>query len=210
MAKKEAPISALQQYLPENTFDGVLNYLYQYHVHLTVSRERKSILGDYRHRTYDRNHRISINGSLNKYAFLITLLHEIAHLLTFEQFGDKVQPHGKEWKGVFGQLLAQFIQHNVFPEDIRQTLLKTLQNPSATSCADLNLLRVLKKYDSAASHVLFVEDIGEGELFRTHDGKIFCKGEKVRKRFKCTEIKTRRLYLFSPVYEVERIDSKVN
>lgn len=205
MAKKEAPIGALQHYLPDNTFNAVLDYLHQFHVHLTVTKERKSILGDYRHKTYDKNHRISINGNLNKYAFLITLLHEIAHLLTFEQYGNKVQSHGKEWKIVFGKLLAQFIQHEIFPEDIKITLLKTLQNPAATSCADLDLLRVLKKYDKNNQDILFVESINEGELFKTYDGKIFQRGEKVRKRFKCMELKTKRLYLFSPVYEVERV-----
>ena len=80
MSKKEAPIFQLQQYLPDNTLDPVLHYLQFYHVHLTVARERKSILGDYRHRTHSHNHRISVNGNLNKYAFLITLLHELAHI----------------------------------------------------------------------------------------------------------------------------------
>src|ERR1043165_2520842 len=115
MAKKEAHISALQNYLPPDTYEPVLNYLHFYKVHLTVARERKSILGDYRHQTHDMNHRISVNGNLNKYAFLITLLHELAHLLTFEKFGNRVQSHGKEWKTIFGKLLAQFIEHNVFP-----------------------------------------------------------------------------------------------
>jgi len=35
------------------------------------------------------------------------------------------------------------------------------------------------------------------------DERVFKKGEKLRKRFKCTEVKTGRVYLFSPVYEVE-------
>lgn len=85
MPKNEAPIAALQNFLPPNTYEPVLAYLQHHHVHLTVARERKSILGDYRHRTPGKNHRISVNGNLNKYAFLITLLHELAHLLTFEK-----------------------------------------------------------------------------------------------------------------------------
>ena len=96
MPKKEAPISALQHFLPPNTLDPVLAYLQHYHVHLTVAKERKSILGDYRHRTHAKNHRISVNGNLNKYAFLITLLHELAHLLAFENFGNRIAPHGRE------------------------------------------------------------------------------------------------------------------
>src|SRR6476660_1185740 len=102
MSKKEAPISALQTYLPPNTYGPVLHYLQFYKVHHTVAKERKSILGDYRHRHGAQTHRISVNGNLNPYAFLITLLHELAHLLTFEKWGNKVSAHGKEWKTVFG------------------------------------------------------------------------------------------------------------
>jgi len=206
MSKKEAPINALQDFLPPNTFEPVLHYLQHYNVHLTVARERKSILGDYRHRHGAQTHRISVNGNLNSYAFLVTLLHELAHLLTFEKWGNKVAAHGKEWKQVFGQLLAQFIEHNVFPPDIRQVLLQSLQNPAASSCADEALLRILKKYDQKKANVFFVEDVPEGALFQTGDGRIFQKGERIRKRFRCTEVATKRLYLFSPVYEVTLVE----
>jgi len=206
MRKKEAPINALQEFLPPHTFEPVLQYLQHYKVHLTVARERKSILGDYRHRHGTQTHRISVNGNLNPYAFLVTLLHELAHLLTFEQWGNRVAAHGKEWKGVFGQLLAQFIEHDVFPQDIRQVLLQSLHNPAASSCADEALLRTLKKYDNKKSNALFVEDVPAGSLFQTHDGRIFEKGERIRKRFRCVEVATKRLYLFSPVYEVTPVE----
>lgn len=205
MSRKEAPINQLQTYLPPNTYEAVLHYLQFYKVHLTVARERKSILGDYRHQTRDRNHRISVNGNLNQYSFLITLLHELAHLLTFEQYGNRVQSHGKEWKQVFGQLLHQFVQQNIFPGDIKAALMRSLQNPAASSCADEALLRILKTYDEKKSDLIFVESVPIGYLFQTGDGRVFKRGEKVRKRFKCEEVKTKRLYLFSPVYEVKVI-----
>ena len=202
MPRKEAPLNQLQTYLPPHTFEAVHQYLHQYQVHLTVARERKSILGDYRHRTHGKTHRISVNGNLNAYSFLITLLHELAHLLTFEKFGNKVQSHGKEWKVIFGQLLDRFIKQQIFPADINYALLQSLQNPAASSCADEVLLRVLKTYDKKKDNFVFVENLLEGQLFKTHDGKVFKKGEKMRKRFKCIEVATKRLYLFSPVYEV--------
>ena len=205
MAKKEAPITHLQNFLPEGTFEPVFQYLDQFHVHLTVARERKSVLGDYRHRIDGKNHRISVNGNLNKYAFLITLLHELAHLLTFEKYGNRVMAHGREWKQLFGQLLAQFIEHDIFPHDIKSALIASIQNPAASSCADEVLLRVLRNYDEKESNLVFVESIPEGSLFKTHDGKVFKKGEKIRKRYKCIEVKTKRVYLFSPVYEAEKI-----
>src|SRR5215211_3743546 len=162
MAKKEAPITTLQSYLPPNTYDAVVHYLVLHHVHLTIARERKSILGDYRHRIQGKNHRISVNGNLNPYSFLITLLHELAHLLTFEKYVNRVQSHGKEWKTIFGQLLEQFIRHDVFPADIKQALMRSLANPSASSCADDVLLRVLRQYDQKNGELVFVESIPEG------------------------------------------------
>lgn len=207
MSKKEAHISALQQYLPPHTYEPVLHYLQFYKVHLTVARERKSILGDYRHKHGQQTHRISVNGNLNTYAFLITLLHELAHLLTFEKWGNRVAAHGKEWKIVFGQLLAQFIQHDVFPDDIKTVLLQSLHNPAASSCADEALLRTLRRYDNKEENAVFVEDLPAGTLFQTSDGRVFQKGEKMRKRFRCLEVATNRMYLFSPVYEVRPVES---
>ena len=110
---------------------------------------------------------------------------------------------GGNGKTIFGQLLAQFIQGGVFPEDIKAALIRSINNPSASSCADDVLLRVLKKYDEKQSHLKMVEELPEDALFKTSDGRIFKRGERLRKRFKCVEVATKRLYLFSPVYEVE-------
>jgi len=201
MAKKEVPVNHLEQFLPPGTGEAVLHYLHEYKVHLTIARERKSILGDYRHRTHQQNHRISVNGNLNPYAFLVTLLHEIAHLLTFEQYGNRVNAHGREWKSVFGKLLHQFVQNQVFPPDIQQELTESLKNPAASSCAEDGLLRVLRKYDVQKDNHHLIEDFPPGSIFRIKDGRIFKKGEKLRKRYKCTELPSGKVYLFSPVYE---------
>jgi SprT protein len=203
MPKKEVPIGQLQDYLPPGTYEPVLAWLRQYKVHLTVARERKSILGDYRHRTHHEHHRISVNGNLNSFAFLITLLHEIAHLVTFEQFGNKVPSHGREWKTIYGRFLQEFLIKKVFPPDIEIELLQSLKNPAASSCAEDGLLRVLRKYDTHGNGHRLVEELPLQTLFRTSDGRIFQKGIQLRKRFKCVEVKTGKVYLFSPVYEVE-------
>jgi len=209
MPKREVDMSQLQNYLPEGTYEPVLGYLRQFKVHLTVARERKSILGDYRHRTHQNNHRISVNGNLNKYSFLITLLHELAHLLTFEQFGNHVMAHGREWKAIYAQLLDQFLKHHTFPADIEKELVQSLQNPAASSCAEDGLLRVLRKYDTAGNKLQIVEDVTMHGMFRTNDGRVFQKEKKLRKRFQCKEISTGRVYLFSPVYEVEVVSENL-
>jgi SprT protein len=205
MPKKEAPIHHLQNYLPPDTFEPVLQYLNYYKVHLTVARERKSVLGDYRHSTHHTNHRISVNGNLNSYSFLITLLHELAHLLTFEKYSHRVQAHGKEWKFIYGQLLDQFIKGKVFPADIESELQQSLHNPAASSCAEDGLIRVLRKYDKNNNGFRLIEELAANALFAIDDGRVFQLGEKLRKRYKCTEVKTGRVFLFSPVYEVELV-----
>jgi SprT protein len=148
MPKQEAPLNHLNSFLPAGTYNAVEEYLRFYKIHLTVTRHRKSILGDYRHRTHFSNHRISVNGSLNRYAFLITLLHEIAHLLTFEKHSNRVMAHGTEWKTIYASLLKQFVENKIFPADIEKELLSSLKNPAASSCAEDDLIRVLRKYDT--------------------------------------------------------------
>jgi predicted SprT family Zn-dependent metalloprotease len=36
---------------------------------------------------------------------LITLIHEISHLVAFEKFGRNIKPHGNEWKYSFQRLM---------------------------------------------------------------------------------------------------------
>ena len=205
MSKQQAPLEALKQFLPEGTFEMVSTYLYTHRIHLTVSRERSSVLGDYRNAVHGKNHRISVNGNLNPYAFLYTLIHEIAHLLVFDQYGHRVASHGKEWKHVFSLLLKEFLVEDVFPADIRAAIAASLGNPAASSCAEDGLLRVFRKYDKGKEDVVFVEEIEQGGLFAIKENRIFRRGPKIRKRYKCVEVKTGREYLFSPVYEVKKI-----
>ncbi len=201
----EHPMQALMEYVPPAAFEKVAQYLHRYKVHLTITRERKSILGDYRNANSGKNHRISVNGNLNKYSFLLTLLHEIAHLLAFEQYGNRIYAHGREWKKIYSSMLDDFSSTKIFPPDIEYAVRQSLQNPAASSCAEEGLMRVLKKYDVHKPHHFFIEQLQQGERFMTTDGRIFEKGAKLRKRFKCREVQTGRDYLFSPIYEVEKV-----
>jgi SprT protein len=208
MAKEQVSFEALIPYIPAGSYEPVLHYIFRYKVQLTITRHRQTILGDYRHAHGNHGHRISINGSLNKYSFLITLLHELAHLFTFEKFGNKVNAHGTEWKNEFSKILSEFLEKNIFPADIKSTLIKSLKNPAASSCSDEQLLRVLKNYDQNKNGHCFVEQIGDGGLFKINGERVFKRGPKVRKRFKCQEVSTRKWYLFSAVYEVEALTNK--
>ncbi len=205
MPKKESPLTELSSFLPEGSFEEVAYYLHHYKVHLTITRERQSILGNYRNKVFDKNHRISVNGNLNKYSFLITLLHELAHLLAHEKYGHRIQAHGKQWKEEYGKILSEFIPKKNFPPEIEKLLVQSLKNPAATTCTEPHLIRALKKYDVKKEGYFFVEELPAGSLFKVNSGAIFKKGERIRKRFKCVEVATKKVYLFSPVYEVMQI-----
>jgi SprT protein len=206
MSAVEHPMHSLQAFLPDGSFEQVVKYLHEYKVHLTVTKARSSVLGDYRNAYKDKNHRISVNGNLNKFSFLITLIHEIAHLLTFEKYGHKVNAHGKEWKQLYSSLLAVFTSENIFPPDIKKALEKSFHNPAASSCSEDGLTRVLKNYDLRKEGFYLIEELAENAIFKTNDGRIFKKENKLRKRFRCSEIATGMVYLFSPVYEVKLVN----
>ncbi len=202
MAGSAKDFSALAAYLPAGGYDPVMHYIRRYNVQLTITRTRKTILGDYRHPHGGKGHRISINGNLNPYSFLITLLHELAHLTTYEKYKNQVSPHGGEWQTEFAQILKGFIQNSIFPSDIVTALQKSVTGAAASSCADVNLLKALKNYDKKSKETVYIESIALGERFKIPGERVFTKGPKLRKRFKCQENTTGKYYLFSPVYEV--------
>lgn len=173
-----------------------------------ISRSRRTKLGDYTAPFRGETHKISVNHDLNPYAFLITTVHEFAHLKTWQQHQRKVKPHGIEWKNNYKVLMAPFIQAEIFPEDILQAITNYMENPAASSCTDLNLQRILMNHDSKKGEVITVESIPEDSLFRLKDGRVFKKMEKLRKRYKCLEVNSNRYYLFHPIAEIFPIEQE--
>ena len=205
MAKTGRPLDDIANFLPQDCAGYVIEYLENYSVHLTVTRKRITVLGDYRAKHNGLPHRISVNGNLNSYSFLITLLHELAHLLTYEKYKHNVSPHGKEWKLEFSNILVQFLKHKIFPEDISIALMKSINNPAASTCGDINLLKVLKKYDRNYHTSIVVEQVPEGATFKIKGSKLFLRSNKVRTRYRCMEIESGKWFLFNGMYEVEAI-----
>ncbi|HZW64282.1 MAG TPA: SprT-like domain-containing protein [Hanamia sp.] len=203
MPKKESPLRQLSIYLPDGAYEDVAFYLIEFKVHLTVTRERMTKLGDYRNKHHDKNHRISVNGNLNKYSFLITLLHELGHLVAYEKYGNRILAHGPEWKAEFGKILERFIIKKIFPHDIEKELVKTLKNPAASSCAEASLTRILKKYDPHKPGVYLLEELPDQSLFLFKNGLVYQKIKKIRTRFLCKDISSNKLFLFSPITEVQ-------
>lgn len=206
MAANEHPLQELARFLPAGSFEKVVEYLQHYKVHLTVAKSRKSVLGDYRHAHQGNNHRISVNGNLNAYEFLITLLHELAHLLTYEQYKNRVDPHGKEWKSLYSRLLIDFVGFGIFPPEIVKALQKSIISPAATANGETDLLLVLRKYNSSNKEGFqFLSALPINTIFMLENGKIFKKGPLRRKRYACIELKTGLQYTVSAITEVREL-----
>ena len=198
--------TVLIKYLPERAVQSCLELIQQTGVHLKIVNERITRHGDYR-RMPDGKHQITVNASLNKYRFLITLVHEIAHLVAFEKYGRAIKPHGREWKHTFQHLMLPFIRPEIFPGNLLPLLAKHFRNPKASSSTDANLSIALKRYDEQHTDKSYVFELPLGSVFRLYNGKLYQKGNKRVKRYECIEMTTGRMFLFQPNAEVELIKS---
>ncbi len=201
MNQTERNQSILYKYIPEKAVPTITEWIIQFDFKLRIKKSRSSKYGDYRPPTKEENHLITINYDMNKYAFLITLIHEIAHLSNYNKHKNNVKPHGEEWKLHFKLLMEQFLIPDIFPAEIIIALRKYMNNPAASSCSDINLLRTLKSYDILGNKIL-LENLPLGTIFQFNNDRNFIKGEQNRKRFKCKELSSNRTYLFNPLTEV--------
>lgn len=197
--------AVLKKYIPERAVESCLGLIQQTGVHLKIVNERVTRHGDYR-RMPDGNHQITVNATLNRYRFLITLVHEIAHLVAFEKYGRQIKPHGKEWKHTFQHLMLPFIRPEIFPVKLLPLLAKHFKNPKASSSTDANLSIALKQFDEQHTDKSYVFELPLGSVFRLYNGKLYKKGNKRVKRYECVEMTTGRMFLFQPNAEVELIN----
>lgn len=197
--------ATLHKYLPERAVAPCFDLIKNHGVHLKIVNHRVTRHGDYR-RLPNGQHQITVNSTLNKYRFLITLVHEIAHLVAFEHFGRQIKPHGVEWKRTFQELMVPFIRPQVFPTVLLPLIAHHFKNPKASSSTDAQLSIALRAYDrEQQSEKSYVFELPKGSVFRIYNGKLFKKGEKRVKRYECLEVATGKLYLFQPNAEVEMI-----
>lgn len=191
----------LSKYIPEAAVIPAFDLIKANNVHLKIVNERVTRHGDYR-KMPNGQHQITVNASLNKYRFFVTLIHEIAHLVAFQNFGRNIKPHGKEWKFTFQQLMLPFIRPEIFPSQLLPVLAMHFKNPRASSDTDARLSLALKQFDPA-NDKNYIFEIPSGGLFRLYNGKIFKRGNKRIKRYECLEVATGKIYLFQPNAEVE-------
>ena len=192
----------LQKYLPEHSVAHCFELIKDNHVHLKIVKERITRHGDYR-KDAQGYHLITVNASLNKYRFLITLVHEISHLVAYEKYGRYIKPHGSEWKITFQSLMVPFIRPEIFPHSVLPLVANHFRNPTASSDTDARLAYALKQFDERKPDIHFVHEVPSGSIFRIKNGRIFQKKGLRVKRYECLEVKTGRLYLFNANAEVE-------
>ncbi len=191
----------LINFIPQEAISKVTLLLKCDNLIVKIKNERKTRHGDYR-ALPNGKHQITVNSNLNKYRFLITLIHEIAHFEAYKKYGRYIKPHGIEWKCTFQHLMLPFLNPDIFPNKLLPLLAQHFKNPKASSDTDTKLSLALKQFDTPNDKT-YIFEVPYGSKFKLYNGRIFKMEKKRVKRFECTEIKTGKLYLFNPNAEVE-------
>ena len=196
----------LANYLPDHSVDSILKLIHDNKINLNIKRARATKLGDFRVPGKGRPSRLSINSDLNPYAFLITLIHEIAHWMVWNNYKNyhQLQPHGLEWKRTFQGLMQPYLNSDIFPERILQILKKHMLNPKASSTSDIHLMRALKEYDDGDTPTILA-DLEIGESFELK-GRQFRIIKKNRSRFLCVDTVIGKKYMVHSMAEITPLD----
>ena len=197
-------MSAIDKFVPTASLSILSKYLTDWEVNLVVTRKRLTKHGDFRALPKGR-HQITVNEMPNPYRFLITTIHEIAHLATYKDFGLDIKPHGKEWKQTYRKIMLPFLTTEIFPEELLKVLKLHFRNPRASSDTDSKLTLVLNKFDPE-NEKNYIFELDNGSVFEIHNGRRFIRGKKRTKRYECREVNGQRLYLFSPHAQVIKIE----
>ncbi len=200
-------LQLFQKHLPENAISYCVQLWEVSPFYFFVKPPRNTKLGDFRYRKGQSIQTITLNSDLNSYQFLLTFIHEVAHLRAFDRFGTTHAPHGSEWKTLFKQLLEPLLVESVFPRDILVPLKLHMRNPSASSARDLFLMKEMSKYDSKPTEQtdFFLADIAPQSIFELA-GRKFKKGETRRTRILCEEVDTGKKFLVSRLAKVIRLN----
>jgi SprT protein len=184
----------LQQHVPQQALE-YCHSLWKIHpFELKITRTRNTKVGDFTSRRDVKYQRITLNHDLNPFLFLTTYIHEVAHLYVFLKFGNKVDPHGEEWKNAFKQLMAPMLHKSIFPIEILHLLQSHMASPKASSFADSDLTKAFRLFDKNADQFMCLSDIPEGSIFQ-FQSRYFKKGKLKRTRILCRELNSKRNYL---------------
>jgi hypothetical protein len=202
-----ALLQIFEKHLPQTAIPYCIQLWQEIPFSLHVKKPRNTKLGDFRYRKDRKIQTITLNSDLNPFQFLLTYIHEVAHLRVFDKMGVNHLPHGPEWKRVFQELMEPVLKDSIFPIDILVPLRLHMKSPSASSARDLFLMKEMSKYDQKISdkEELFLSDLTPGNSFLL-SGRKFKKGETRRTRILCEEIGTGKKYLVSRLAKVKLLD----
>lgn len=168
------------------------DYLQRFPFHLKILNPRKTRLGDYRYDRISREHQITINNDLKGDAFLFTMLHEIAHQLVQIKFNERVEPHGKEWKNEYRELLLEALEKDAFENP--NLIVKSINNIKSSSVYNKEIFRQL--YSNPTEDEKFLDHIKDGQDF-IFNSVVYTKIQKNRSRSLCLNTENNRQYLIS-------------
>lgn len=195
---KASMFAMLSKYLPENSVHYCFDLWTEHPFHFRITPERNSKLGDYRYDPRYDDDAISINHNLNRYSFLITYIHEVAHLITRITNKKRVLPHGREWKSNFQKLMLPMLNDLVFPADILKALTRYMRDPKASTHSDPNLIKILRSYDAKPSDERSLDELSEGDVF-VFRGMVFKKLTTKRTRALCCHVPSGNRYLIPKI-----------
>jgi SprT protein len=199
----------LSEHLPESTVDYV-HYLFQtYPCNFKIVPPRKGKLGDCRYPINGGSAQITVNGDLPKLQFLITTLHEFAHLKTFIEKGRKVAPHGNEWKENYVRLFEPLLNETHLAIDEIRVLRTHLSSPSASSCNDPALSDFFNAEQHTGPNTNLLKNIPDGSLFE-FNGKKYIKGNRVQKKYIIYAAETHRDFRLSGLANVKLLPQDAN
>lgn len=193
-------IKTLEQYLPEHTFPYLKKWFADHYIHIKITKNRNSKLGDYR-RLPDRSHQITVNSTLDKQLFFFVLTHELAHLIAFDKFNYRISAHGKEWKETFRDMLLESI--DVYQDDLKPIISSFSKNPKANFMASPELVRYFHIEDPE-DNLVFIENLSINDSF-LYKGDEYVILEKKKKLYLCHHLKSSKKYLFRPLAKVEKL-----
>lgn len=161
-------------------------------VEFNLSKPRKTKLGDYRAIPNKNLFIVTVNNNLNPVQFLITVLHELAHHVTWVKHKRNVKPHGMEWKQEYQRLFMPVLTNEHIDEQLKRVLARHLKNPKASSYSDVHLNEFLNSnFNESKNRVI---DAPMGKPFILGE-KTFVKEKKLRTRFLCTDLGNNKKYL---------------
>ncbi len=195
----------LAAYIPVDAVEAVSHILETHSIHLRITRNRLTKLGDYKPGRNGSPHQISVNGDLNIYEFLLVFLHELAHLKVYERHGRKVAPHGREWKEEYGAMIRRFTGAGLFHPSVCGLLVDYSYRVKASGVAVVDVARALRAFDKDQKPPawLFLDEIKDTGVFQTRNGRMFRKEEKVRTRFRCLCLDNKKRYLIHAAAKVK-------